>query len=125
MMPSGRTIRRALLAAVVVAGGSIVAVNPEAFRSFYLELYPNDPAKRDALEMCFLQDHKFNRLDPDERATCYRHALVPTQSVAGTPLPERPEPNAIDLRRAAAAGSMPRNDIRRIEQNESTLKAQQ
>jgi hypothetical protein len=117
----GRWLKRMLFAAVIVGAGGVAAVYPEAVRSFYLDVYPSDPAKRQALEMCFLQDHKFNRLDADERETCYRHALMPIEAAGGAIPVQPPQPNEVDLRRSAAVGSMPRNDIRRHEETDSAL----
>jgi len=116
----GRWLKRFLFAAVIMVGGGVAAVYPEAIRSFYLDVYPSDPAKRQALELCFLQDHKFNRLDADEREACYRHALMPTDA-ADSALPVQPAANEIDLRRSAAVGSMPLDDVRRHEETQNTL----
>jgi len=123
-MAFGRIVRGTLLASVLVVGGGVVAGHPEAIWDYYRELYPSDPARRQALEMCFTQDHKFNRLDSDAREGCYKRTLAPVQVTQGQVASDRTEPNAIDLRRAAAAGSMPRNDVRRAEQTENTLKSE-
>jgi hypothetical protein len=125
MMSLGRVLRRSLFVAIILGGGGVAAAYPNALRSYYLDLYPTDPGKRQALEMCFLQDHKFNRLDADERENCYRHALLPTQAVAGTSAVDQAQANAIDLRRAAAEGTLPRNDVRRSERTDSALHLQQ
>jgi len=116
----GRLLRRFLLAAVIVVGGSVAPDVPGAIGSLYLNVYPSDPAKRQALELCFLQDHTFNRLDADQREICYRHALTLDEAADGA-LPARPQANEIDLQRSAAAGSMPRNDIRRREETQNAL----
>jgi hypothetical protein len=123
-MALGRIVRGMLLAAALVVVVGIVVGHSAAIWNYYHELYPSDPAKSLALEMCFLQDHKFNRIDSDQRDGCYKRALVPVQVTQGYVAAERPEPNAIDMRRAAAAGSMPRNDVRRTEQTENTLKSE-
>jgi hypothetical protein len=123
-MAVGRIVRGVFLAAALVVGGGAVAGHPGAIWDYYRELYPSDPVKSQALEMCFLQDHKFNRLDADEREGCYKRALVAVQVTQGYVAVEPSQPNAIDLRRAAAAAGMPRNDVRRIEQTENTLKSE-
>jgi hypothetical protein len=114
-------MRKTMLTAVIVVGAGLVAAYPNVVRGYYLDLYPSDPAKKQALELCFLQDHKFNRLDADQRENCYRHALLPIQVIAGMSMVEIPQANAVDLQRAAAQGHLPRNDIRRAEQTQSTL----
>ena len=118
-MALGRTLRRVVLVLVGVAAGGFAVMHPEAVKAFYQDIYPSDPAKRQALDLCFMQDHKFNRLDAAERETCYRRALVPIGEVAASPAADRPDVNLVDLQRAAAQGSMPNNDIRRLEQTQN------
>lgn len=105
----------------VIGAGGFAVTNPGGVKAFYEELYPSDPAKRHALELCFVQDHKFNRLFADQRAACYGRML---SSLGAIPAPgeaaEQPTANLVDLGRSAGAGSVPRNDIRRLEQNETT-----
>jgi hypothetical protein len=122
-----RVLKRLLIVAAVVSAGGVAAVHPEVIKNFYEDVYPSDAAKRQALDLCFMQDHKFNRLESAEREACYRHALfVPPAEAAATAAGEAPaavkyEPNAIDLRRAAGEGALPRNDARRREQTENAL----
>jgi len=123
---SVRSAIRWFVVCLIVAGGiGFIAAHPEAARGYYLEIYPTDPAKKQALELCFLQDHKFNRLDADQRENCYKHALVPAQSMASQMAVDPPAANEVDLRRAAASGHMPKNDIRRLEQNETAQRERQ
>jgi hypothetical protein len=113
-MASDRLIKRLVVAAIVVGAGAFAAMNPGVVKAFYEDLYPSDPAKRQALDLCFMQDHKFNRLDAGERDACYQHMLQPLGEVApGAP----PNVNPVDLQRAAGQTGAPRNDIRRIEQS--------
>jgi hypothetical protein len=115
-----RTVRRLVMALVVVGVGAFAVMNPSAVKAFYEDLYPNDPAKRQALELCFMQDHKFNRLEPDEREACYHRMLQPLGDISAVNAPpDQPNANLVDLQRASGAGSMPRNDIRRLEQNQN------
>ncbi len=122
-MALGRLVRRLVTVSVVAGAGALAIINPGAVKAFYEDLYPGDPAKRQALELCFMQDHKFNRLDSGEREACYHRMLQPLgelpAAAAGTP--ERPQANIVDLERAAGQGSLPRNDIRRLEQNENAV----
>jgi len=118
-----RRIMGRLVIVAAVAGGSAFAVmNPGVVKAFYEDLYPRDPARRQALELCFTQDHKFNRLEASEREACYRR-MLPTLGDIPPPggVPQQPNTNLVDLERAAYAGSMPRNDIRRLEQVQNTL----
>ncbi|HTZ37707.1 MAG TPA: hypothetical protein VMB84_16875 [Stellaceae bacterium] len=115
-MALGRTLRRAVLLGIVVGGGGFAAAHPGAVRSLYEDIYPSDPGKRQALELCFMQDHTFNRLDAVARDNCYRHMMLAVGEASNGGAAARPEANPIDLTRAAGEGSMPRNDIRRLEQ---------
>ena len=94
-------------------------MNPGAVKAFYEDLYPNDPAKRQALEPCFMSDHSFDRLHSAERDTRYRRMMQPLGAIsAANAAPNRPNAQLVDLQHAAGQRGMPRNDIRRIEQNE-------
>ena len=115
-MGLGRMIRRVLMALIVLGAGGFAAMNPGVVKAFYHGIYPSDPAKREALDMCFMENHKFNRLDAGERDACYKRMLQPLGEVTTS---EPPNVNAIDLQRAAAEGSMPRNDIIRLQQNQT------
>ena len=117
-MALGRVVRRLVMTLVVVGGGAFAVMNPGVVKAFYEDLYPGDPAKRQALELCFMQDHKFNRLDPSERDACYHRMLQPLGELSPPPL-EQPNANLVDLQRAAGLGSLPRNDVRRLEQNQN------
>jgi hypothetical protein len=122
-MAFGRSIRRGVVVIAVIAAGGFAAIHPDAVKAFYEDLYPSDPAKRQALELCFMQDHKFNRLDSDEREACYHHMLLPATISSGAVTPQQAETNLLDLQRAAGQGSMPRNDIRRLEQTHDAVHA--
>jgi hypothetical protein len=105
------------MAGAVIGAGGFAAVHPDVVKAFYQDIYPSDPAKSRALEVCFMQDHKFNRLDAGERELCYRHVLSTVGEVPGEGAAES-EINPIDLQRAASEGSLRGNDIRRAEQTE-------
>ena len=110
------------MAAVVIAAGGFAAMNPGVVKAFYEDLYPSDPLKRQALDLCFMQDHQFNRLDATERENCYHHMLQPLGELSSSVAPaDQPHTNLLDLQRAAGEGSMPRNDIRRLEQQQDAL----
>jgi hypothetical protein len=108
-------LRRVLTTLVVVAAGVLVAVHPDAVKAFYEGIYPSDPAKREALELCFIQDQRFNRLDSAEREACYGRVIVPPIEVSSA-APARTNANEIDLQRAVGQGSLASNDIRRLEE---------
>jgi len=121
-MALGRTLRRLILTVAIVGGGGFAAMNPGVVRAFYEDIYPSDPAKREALELCFVRDHKFNRLDPDQRDACYRTMLVSRGEVTVQSPGVQPTANSIDLQRAAGMGSVPRNDIRRTEETRGAVR---
>ncbi len=111
----GRLARRVLFAAILTTVGGVAAMHYQDIRSLYQAIYPTDPAKREALDLCFTQNHEFNRLDTVQRESCYRRALLPAAAAAGFVPAVQPVANPIDLQRASAAGHMPRNDVRRAE----------
>ncbi|HWD57346.1 MAG TPA: hypothetical protein VG308_03645 [Stellaceae bacterium] len=121
-MALGRVVRRSVLLLAVAGAGGFVAMNPGVVKAFYEDLYPPDPARRQALDLCFMEDHKFNRLDAAARDDCYRRMLLPLGEVAPTPR-DQPNVNLVDLERAASQGTQPRNDIRRLEDNEKNHSA--
>jgi hypothetical protein len=116
-MVQGRTIRRWAVVTAIVVGGGFAVLNPGVVRAFYQDIYPSDPAKRQALELCFLQDHQFNRLEPSARENCYHRMLQPLGEIS-TSETRSPTANLVDLQHAAGGGQMPRNDIRRLEQDQ-------
>src|SRR5258708_12394666 len=86
-----------LAAGIVGIALGAAGAYPGAVRDFYEQLYPSDAAKRQALELCFLTDHKFNRLDPDQRDACYRERHAFSTQVAlnpALPPPAPPPPTA-------------------------------
>jgi hypothetical protein len=116
---ASRRLLKVTLVAVVFGLGAYAGTHSEAIFNIYDALYPSDAAKRQALDMCFLENHAFNRLDASQRDACYQHARLTgaiTASMVGT-VPA----NEIDLRHAAAAGSVPHNDVRRTEQTREAL----
>jgi hypothetical protein len=113
----GRSVKRLLVALVVAAAGGFVVMHPGAVKAFYEDIYPSDPAKRQALELCFMRDPNFNRLNPGQREACYRQARLPVGILAN----ENQQPNPLDLERAASMGPVPHNDIRRQQDEQKAL----
>ncbi len=111
-------MKRTALALVVIGAGAYAAMNPGIVNAFYRDIYPDDPAKRQALELCFMQDHTFNRLDASARDACYQRMLQPLGEM---PTSGQPTVNMVDLQRAAAQGSMPKNDIIRLQEDQRAL----
>ncbi|HWB48732.1 MAG TPA: hypothetical protein VG651_06455 [Stellaceae bacterium] len=105
-----------MLTLAVIGAAGVAIVDPGIVKAFYQDIYPSDPAKRQALELCFMQDHKFNRLEASERERCYHRMLQPLGEISSS---DPAVANLVDLQRAAGQGSVPRNDIRRLEQNEN------
>jgi hypothetical protein len=120
-MAFGRLMTRVLSGAIFLAAGVVASMHFQDISRFYRDIYPTDPVKREALDLCFTQNHQFNRLDPVARASCYSHALLPAAAMAGLAPIGGPAANPIDLQRDAAAGHMPRNDIRRTQETREVL----
>jgi hypothetical protein len=118
-MSFGGSVKSALFAFAAVSG-FVAGVQPKVLENLYSDIYPSDPAMRDALDLCFAQDHAFNRLYSAERLDCYRHMLMPPGNMPPVAkAATRPHINLLDLQRAAALGSMPRNDIRRQQETDA------
>jgi hypothetical protein len=121
-MVSRFSLRRLFGTLTIAAITAFVAMNPGKVRAFYEELYPSDPARREALELCFARNHQFNRLDPDQRAICYRDTLIRLgEPILAQSADQTPAANPVDLWRAAAMGALPRNDIRRQEDERNAV----
>lgn len=117
-MSLGRTVRRAAILVALLTAGGVAALHPESVRAFYLGIYPDDPARAQALDLCFAENHAFNRLDSEQRDSCYRRILGSVSAASSASL-AIPAVNAVDLRRAAADGGAPLNDVRREEQSQA------
>jgi len=98
--------------AVFVAGA-----RPTAVWETFQQIYPSDQAQRQALDHCFLEDHRFDRFDRAARDMCYRRNPAARGAAAAEDAARmRPNGNYVDLWRAAGQGHMPRNDVRFEEQ---------
>jgi hypothetical protein len=108
---------------VLLAGAAGILVmaaagtRPAAVWETLQQIYPGDPAQRQALDQCFMEDRRFDRLDPAAREACYRRNPAPRRSVGPDPSGRiRANSNFVDLWRAAGQGRMPRHDVRFEEQ---------
>jgi len=106
--------KRTVLGLAVITAGAVAAMNPGMVKAFYEGIYPSDPAKAEALDMCFMENHTFNRLNTGERDACYKRMLRPLGEITAASLLSV---NPIDLQRAAAQPNMPHNDIIRLQEN--------
>lgn len=110
------------LAGLSVAFAS--GARPAQLWQLYQELYPSNPAQRQALDECFALDVRFDRLDPAARDACYQRTL-PSLALAdaGGQRRELPHPagNFVDLWRAAGQGNLPQNDIRAEQRNDAYI----
>jgi len=107
-------MKRLLIATAIGIAAGVVAVQSHPVTDILHDVYPSDPAKRQALDLCMLGDPHFNRLDPSTREACYRHAASPpTLTVA--PVTTVNAPNPVDLKQDAERGTVPRNDVRVVQ----------
>jgi|HubBroStandDraft_6_1064221.scaffolds.fasta_scaffold832101_1 hypothetical protein len=108
-------MKRMLVVTLIGVAAGAAAMQSKTAWDFYQNIYPSDPAKRQALELCLLGDVNFNRLDPDARGKCYQHALAEPVPAAEAARTDR-TPNQIDFRQYAGRGPTPRNDVRLVQQ---------
>ena len=95
----------------VFAAGS----RPAAVWETLQQIYPSDPMQRQALDQCFLEDHRFDRLDRAAREACYRRSEA-AHAAADPSARIRANSNFVDLWRSAGEGRLPRHDVRFEEQ---------
>jgi hypothetical protein len=93
-----------LVAALIGIAAAGVAMQSPVVSGFVADVYPQDPARQEALNLCILADRNFNRLDPAARDACYRHAFAAPASLV-PPLPTGRAPNQVDLGRAGSRGN--------------------
>jgi hypothetical protein len=115
----GGSMKPSLLAAVAVLAGT-AAFESQPISNLLADVYPNDTAKRQALNLCMLADPKFDRLDGAARDACYQHAFAPAASMAMSTPVVSPPPNQVDLRQAAGRGVAPANDVRIVQQTDGS-----
>lgn len=85
---------------------------PAAVSAIHQQIYPSNPAQQRALDECFLEDNRFDRLYPIAREECYRHNS-PDLAQGRPPATE----NFVDRWREAGEGHMSQNDIRAEQHN--------
>jgi hypothetical protein len=118
-----------LFSVVILAGlglaSAYTAAHPDRVFDFYDGMYPSDPYKREALEICFEHDHEFNRADFGAREACYHRVLAgpnPIPNPRELAPPRSGEPNFIDLYRTAGQGHIPQGDVRATQQSDRYLR---
>jgi hypothetical protein len=96
----------AAISGAVVQPSAVTDVfgNADSIVDLYNRIFPGDPLKQEALDLCFRQDHAFNRLFGSERSACYAKFL-PSQ-LAGA------RPGAATRRRTMSARSSRRRRSR-------------
>lgn len=110
-----RVVLLAGIAGVMVA--SAAGGNPAAVWDTLQHIYPSDPMQRQALDQCFLEDHRFDRLDRGARDACYRRSAAAHAASGPDPSAQiRANGNFVDLWRSAGQGRLPRHDVRFEEQ---------
>jgi hypothetical protein len=107
-----------LLAGIAgVMAASAAGGNPAAVWETLQQIYPGDPMQRQALDQCFMEDHRFDRLDRTAREACYRRSAAARAAAAPDPANRiRANSNFVDLWRSAGHGRLPRHDVRFEEQ---------
>jgi hypothetical protein len=117
-----------LFSIVILAGlgvaSAYTAAHPSRVFGIYEGMYPSDPYKREALQICYEHDHEFNRADADSRDACYRRVLagpnpMPNPQVLAPPRDN--EPNFIDLYHASGQGHLSQGDVRATQQSDRYL----
>jgi hypothetical protein len=116
-MDLGESMKPLLVATIIGIAAGTVAMQSPVVSGFVADIYPGDPARREALNLCAFADPNFNRLDRAARDACYQHALATLASTEQSMLTGH-IPNQVDLAREAGRGSSPRNDVRILQQSD-------
>ena len=96
---------------------STAGSTPAAVWETLQQIYPRDPLQRQALDQCFMENHRFDRLERAQREACYRRNAAARSAAGPDPAARiRANGNFVDLWRAAGLGHLPRHDIRFEEQ---------
>ncbi|MBV8888833.1 MAG: hypothetical protein JO305_04110 [Alphaproteobacteria bacterium] len=88
------------------AGMADLLDRPDGVFDLYARIFPGDPIKREALDLCFREDHGFNRLVAAERRACYDQFHTADEAAVAHAA------NFVDLWQDAGRGHVPANDIR-------------
>jgi hypothetical protein len=106
-MDLGESMKPRLIATIIgIAAGGIAMQSP-VVSGFVADIYPADPARREALKLCVFADPNFNRLDAAAREACYQHAFA-TLASTEPPMPTSRTPNQVDLGQPVRLRSSPR-----------------
>jgi hypothetical protein len=111
-------MRIVILAGIAgIMAASAAGSHPAAVWETLQQIYPSNSLQRQALDQCFMEDHRFDRLDHAAREACYRRNGAARGAAAPEPASRiRANANFVDLWRAAGQGPMPRHDVRFEEQ---------
>jgi hypothetical protein len=60
-----------LLIAVLFASVAIGVVNIDAIGGWWRAMYPRDAEQQTALQLCYIENHQFNRMSAEARHDCY------------------------------------------------------
>jgi hypothetical protein len=67
--------RAPFLVAFLIAGAVFVAVEHDAIVAKWTAIYPSDPARKEALQRCYIENRQFSRLSDEARNACYEKWL--------------------------------------------------
>jgi hypothetical protein len=60
------------LSTFLIATVIFIAFNYSAIATEWREMYPTDPSRRMALQLCYFKNHQFLRSDTKQRGDCYK-----------------------------------------------------
>jgi hypothetical protein len=106
-MDLGESMKPLLVAIIIGIAAAGGAMQSPVVSGFVFDIYPQDPGRREALDLCIFADRNFNRLDPTARDACYRHAFA---TLASTEPPVRTSrsPSEVDLGQPVRVRTSPR-----------------
>ena len=114
-------MKKLLVAVVIGIVAGCAIMQSKTVSGLYAEVYPSDAAKREALDLCIFANPQFNRFDLAARTACYKQQRGGAMA-SGTQVPTGSTTNQVDLRQAASQGSVPRNDVRLVQQSDGSMR---
>jgi hypothetical protein len=71
-----RYLRQApVLIPLLVIAGVFLVIEHDGVIAKWSAMYPTDPREKAALQLCYQEDHQFNRLSEEARKGCYEKWL--------------------------------------------------
>jgi hypothetical protein len=73
---AARTIKQApILSLFLIVGAAFVSLEYKGVITEWRAMYPTDAKQQAALQLCYVENHQFNRMSNEDRESCYEQWL--------------------------------------------------